>query len=101
MTTARAYAEVERLTRQRAKNFAYGIMVLPREKRRAIAAIYAFAREVDDIADGELGLDVKRTRLEQLRAALDQAGPTSPMLVALADARKRFDIPRSSLSALI
>ena len=48
-----AYAEVERLTRARARNFAYGIMVLPRPKRRAIAAIYAFAREVDDIADGD------------------------------------------------
>ena len=35
----------------RARNFAYGIMVLPKPKRRAIAAIYAFAREVDDIAD--------------------------------------------------
>jgi 15-cis-phytoene synthase len=39
-----AYAEVQRVTRERAKNFAYGIMVLPREKRRAIAAIYAIAR---------------------------------------------------------
>jgi len=39
MTAERAYAEVERITRQRARNFAYGIMVLPREKRRAIAAI--------------------------------------------------------------
>ena len=48
-----AYAEVQRVTRARAKNFAYGIMVLPREKRRAIAAIYAFAREVDDVADGD------------------------------------------------
>src|SRR5438067_509310 len=49
MTTAeRAYAEVERLTRQRARNFAYGIMVLPRPKRQAIAAIYAFAREGGD-----------------------------------------------------
>jgi len=38
MTAERAYAEVQRLTRQRARNFAYGIMVLPREKRRAIAA---------------------------------------------------------------
>jgi len=47
MTTEQAYAEVERLTRRRARNFAYGIMVLPREKRRAIAAIYAFARRVE------------------------------------------------------
>ena len=52
MTTEQAYAEVERLTRRRARNFAYGIMVLPREKRRAISAIYAFARRVDDVADG-------------------------------------------------
>ncbi len=63
-----AYAEVVRVTRARAKNFAYGIMVLPRPKRYAIAAVYAFAREVDDVADGPLPLDEKRTRLEALRA---------------------------------
>ena len=69
MTAARAYAEVERITRRRARNFAYGIMVLPREKRRAIAAIYAFAREVDDVADGELPSTEKRARLEALEQA--------------------------------
>ena len=63
---------MQRVTRARAKNFAYGIMVLPREKRRAIAAIYAFAREVDDIADGELSAEEKRARLESLRARLDE-----------------------------
>src|SRR5439155_6901457 len=70
MTAEQAYAEVERITRRRARNFAYGIMVLPREKRRAIAAIYAFARSVDDVADGELSVDEKRVQLEQLRAVL-------------------------------
>ena len=60
MIAEEAYAEVERLTRRRARNFAYGIMLLPREKRRAIAAIYAFARRVDDIADGSLPDDAKR-----------------------------------------
>ena len=50
-TVEEAYADVERLTRSRARNFAYGIMLLPKPKRRAIAAIYAFAREVDDVAD--------------------------------------------------
>src|SRR6185312_10018241 len=69
MTAERAYAEVERITRQRARNFSYGIMVLPREKRRAIAAIYAFARQVDDVADGELPRDEKREQLEKLRVA--------------------------------
>jgi phytoene synthase len=100
VTVDKAYAEVQRVTRERAKNFAYGIMVLPREKRRAIAAIYAFAREVDDVADGELPADEKRVRLEALRAALDEPLQTA-MHVALADARARFGIPREALSALV
>jgi phytoene synthase len=97
----KAYAEVQRVTRERAKNFAYGIMVLPAEKRRAIAAVYAFAREVDDVADGNLPLEEKRLRLEALRASLDDANPASPMAVALADARARFDIPVDALAALV
>jgi len=99
-TVERAYAEVQRVTRARAKNFAYGIMVLPREKRRAIAAIYAFAREVDDVADGTLPGVEKRARLEALRAALDDP-PADPVHVALTDARARFDIPRDALEALV
>jgi 15-cis-phytoene synthase len=100
MDVEQAYAEVQRVTRARAKNFAYGIMVLPRDKRRAIAAIYAFAREVDDIADGDAPSDEKRERLEALRAALDDPPPTA-MHVALSDARARFAIPRDALSALV
>ena len=96
-----AYAEVERLTRQRARNFAYGIMLLPRPKRRAIAAIYAFARQVDDIADGPLPNDEKRALLEQLRSQLGAVPGEDAMLVALADARQRFEIPADSLTALI
>ena len=95
-----AYEKVERVTRARAKNFAYGIMVLPREKRRAIAAIYAFAREVDDIADGDLPVFAKRARLEALRESLDAPG-CDAMDVALADARARFPIPRAALEALV
>jgi phytoene synthase len=91
-----AYDDVLRITRREAKNFAYGIMVLPKEKRRAIAAIYAFAREVDDIADGELPPDQKRMRLEAMRAQLDTGE-----LVALTDARERFGIPREPLSKLV
>jgi phytoene synthase len=100
MDVEAAYREVERITRAEAKNFAYGIMVLPKEKRRAIAAIYAFAREVDDVADGDLPIDEKRTRLEALRASLD-APPQTAMDVALADARRRFPIPRDALAALV
>ena len=100
MSVQEAYAEVGRITRREAKNFAYGIMVLPRPKRQAIAAIYAFARRVDDVADGELPLAEKRARLEELRAALDE-DPADPVFVALRDARERFGIPREPLAALI
>ena len=100
MSVQEAYAEVERITRREAKNFAYGIMVLPRAKRRAIAAIYAFARRVDDIADGELSAEEKRVRLEELRAGLD-GDPEGPVFVALGDARERFGIARQPLSALV
>ncbi len=94
-----AYAEVERITRREAKNFAYGIMVLPRPKRYAIAAIYAFAREVDDVADGDLPAGEKRARLEALRAELD--GSSRSVMVALSDARSRFGIPDEPLHALV
>jgi len=101
VTTAQAYAEVERLTRRRARNFAYGIMVLPRAKRQAIAAIYAFAREVDDVADGDLPPEEKRARLEALHAALETAPGDDAMLVALADARRRYPIPGQALHDLV
>jgi 15-cis-phytoene synthase len=95
-----AYAEVERVTRREARNFAYGIMVLPRAKRQAIAAIYAFARRVDDVADGELPVEEKRARLEALREALD-SGSHEPTFVALRDARSRYAIPDRALHDLV
>ena len=101
MTANQAYAEVERLTRRRARNFAYGIMLLPREKRRAIAAIYAFARRVDDIADGDLDSERKREQLEALHRALEAPPTDDAMLIALGDARTRFPIPAASLHALV
>jgi phytoene synthase len=100
VTIDEAYAQVERITRREAKNFAYGIMVLPREKRQAIASVYAFARRVDDAADGELPPTEKRVELEELRAGLDD-DRDDPVFVALRDARERFGIPREPLAALV
>jgi 15-cis-phytoene synthase len=97
----RAYQEVERVTRSRARNFSYGIRVLPRPKRRAISAIYAFARRVDDIADGALPPEEKRKQLEELRAALDAPPGDDATFVALADARERYSIPATPLHALV
>jgi phytoene synthase len=100
MSVQEAYAEVGRITRREAKNFAYGIMVLPRAKRQAIAAVYAFARRVDDLADGELQPEEKRAGLQELRAAL-ASEPADPVFLALRDARERFGIPQEPLEALI
>jgi len=102
MRVEEAYTQVERLTRARARNFAYGIMLLPKPKRRAIAAIYAFAREVDDIADDPGLADAeKRERLGELRAGLDGEANTTAMFVALADARRRYPIPAEALRDLV
>lgn len=104
MNAEAAYADVMRITRLEARNFAWGVMVLPRPKRQAVAALYAFARRVDDIADSRLADEERRTRLEACRAAVE-ALPGSPngdaVLVALADAMSHYPIPKSALLDLV
>ena len=100
-----AYAEVVRITRREARNFAWGIRVLPRPKRLAVAALYAFARRVDDLAD-DAGLPAEERRggLEGCRAAVEAlpaAPPDDAVLVALADAAARYPIPRGALLDLV
>jgi phytoene synthase len=105
VTTSEAYAEALRITRREARNFAWGILVLPRPKREAVAALYAFARRVDDVADDPvLPAGTRRARLEELGEAVDAlpaAPPDDPVLVALADAVARFGIPGQALADLV
>jgi phytoene synthase len=105
MTVPEAYREVGRITRREARNFAWGIALLPRSKRRAVAALYAFARRVDDVADdGSLAPEERRRRLLACRAAaeaLPAAPENDPVLVALADAAGRYPIPRAALCDLV
>jgi phytoene synthase len=69
MTVEEAYRHCEEVTRAEAANFYYGIRLLPRERRAAMCAVYAFARRVDDIGDGVLPDEQKLARLdEQVRA---------------------------------
>ncbi|MFF3314593.1 presqualene diphosphate synthase HpnD [Streptomyces sp. NPDC003035] len=103
-----AYSYCEAVTGQQARNFAYGIRLLPTEKRQAMSALYAFSRRVDDIGDGTLAPEAKRDRLESTRALLErirQGGvdedDTDPVAVALADASRRFPIPLGGLDELI
>jgi phytoene synthase len=107
VNTEEAYAECERITWEQARNFAYGIRLLPPGKRRGLAAVYAFARRIDDIGDGDLPKAEKARRLEQARAqvlalaAREAPGDTDPVLVALADVGRRFDIGLEAFGELI
>ncbi|WP_374214836.1 presqualene diphosphate synthase HpnD [Streptomyces coelicoflavus] len=103
-----AYSYCEAVTGQQARNFAYGIRLLPTPKRRAMSALYAFSRRVDDIGDGVLADDVKAARLDETRAVLARIqdgavdeDDTDPVAVALADAARRFPIPLGGLDELI
>jgi 15-cis-phytoene synthase len=103
-----AYEHCEQVTREQAKNFAYGIRLLPADKRRALSAVYALARRIDDIGDGSLPAERKlsalaaaRSQIEQLAAGGDDPQPDDLVLVALADAARRFPIPLSAFGELI
>ena len=103
-----AYAHCEAVTRAQAANFYYGIRLLPRERRRAMCAAYAFARRVDDIGDGPLEREEKLRRLDGQALALAElersalvAGAGDPVMSALADAHVRFSLPLDALGDLI
>jgi phytoene synthase len=99
-----AYRECERITWTQARNFAYGIRLLPAHKRRGLAVIYAFARRIDDIGDGTMLPEDKIAALEDARLALGDlaaAGGQDPVLLALADVERRFPVPIGAFGELI
>src|SRR5262245_13356371 len=115
-----AYRQCEEITWSQARNFAYGIRLLPPAKRQALAAVYAFARRIDDIGDGDLPAPAKlaalagaRDSVTALSAERDLPGGNGRpapensglagdlVLVALADAASRFDIPLAAFGELI
>jgi phytoene synthase len=120
-----AYRHCEEITWSQARNFAYGIRLLPPAKRQALAAVYAFARRIDDIGDGDLPAPAKLAALADARASVtalsaerdlpggngspapENSGPPGDgtagdlVLVALADAANRFDIPLAAFGELI
>mgnify|MGYP000100096807 CR=1 FL=1 len=103
MTTAEAYRHCEAVTRASATSFAYGMRLLPPERRAAMHAIYAFARRVDDLADDGLPTAEALALLARERAAVLDPGahPEDPVLVALADACARYPLPPAAFADLV
>ena len=124
---ALAYKQCERITRSRARNFYYGIRLLPPRQRSAMCALYAMARRIDDIGDGPTGdgptggttpsgqptdrrlsaLREVQTSLELLAKAAGEgtpaaaAPPGDPVLTALADTARQFPLPISAFMELV
>jgi 15-cis-phytoene synthase len=101
-----AYAVCRSIARAAAKNFYYGFLALPRYKRNALCALYAFMRQADDISDDPaLPIEEKRQRLEDFSAKLHRVlsgEPTDdPVMLAVADTQRRYKIPADLLDQLV
>src|SRR5713101_4497056 len=100
-----AYSVCRGITRSAAKNFYYAFLVLPRRKREALCAVYAFMRRCDDIADDAM-LPVRErknkleTCLESLHRALAGEATDDAVLLALTDAQRRYRIAPELLEQL-
>ncbi len=102
---AMAYSVCRGITRANAKNFYYAFLVLPKRKREALCAVYAFMRRCDDIADdASLSLPERRQRLDNWLDALHRAQQGQPnddaILMALTDVQRRYNIPAGLLDDL-
>jgi len=113
-----SYQHCQRVARRRAKNFYYAFFALPREKREAMCALYAFFRYCDDLSDEASSVEAARQNLRRWRAVLeaayagaaaaarlpaDQPGAASAnaMLPAFNDTVRRFQIPQEYFADLI
>jgi len=98
----RSYRYCRQVARKRARNFYYSFIVLPRAKRDAMCAVYAFMRYCDDLAD-DPNLNLNRLEmLERWRRSLDCVScDDSPILPAFRDAVERFHIPLEYFHQLI
>ena len=105
-----AYLFCRQVAKREAKNFYYSFRVLPKPKRNAICAVYAFMRQADDLSDDEsLSLGERCERMEAWRndwrrsradGSADEAA-NDPVFLAVADTQRRFGIPDELLQQLV
>ncbi len=101
---------VSRLTRRSRSNFYYSFLTLPRARRDALYAVYAFCRTVDDLADlgqergadpAALGAELRGWRREVARCYEPAGAPEHPIGQRLAAAVRAYGIPREALEAIL
>lgn len=103
----RSRALCARITKSAAKNFYHGLKLLPEPKRSAMYALYAYMRQVDDIADDDTSMSVER-RVEELSkwrektsraiAGSDEGGGIWP---AFSEMANRYGVPEELFSSAI
>ncbi len=107
VNTETAYRACEEITRREAKNFGYGIRLLRVPERHALSSVYALARKIDDIGDGigAAGAEAHRARAGAGEPAPDRRhdghGGDDPVLVAVAAATIRYQLPLGAFDELI
>src|SRR5580698_4774110 len=98
-----AYAECRRLASRHYENFPTASYLVPRDKRDALAAVYAFARYADDVAD-EPGVENRLEKLADWRAELVasyEGKSEHPVFLALRDSAERYQLSRQNFENLL
>jgi phytoene synthase len=96
--------EIRRIVKDAGTSFYWAMRLLPVERREAMFAVYAFCREVDDIADGDLPVDDKKAGLNEWRveiARIFEGEPESTVGQALAAATRDYGLDRGAMEAIV
>lgn len=106
MNLEQAYNYCAKATRQAGSSFYYGMRLLPTAKRFAMYAIYAWSRMCDDAVDDFQGDEAERQLAQAEQVYLDAFGPDylesgHPVVVALGDAIRKYDLPKEAFSGLV
>ncbi len=99
-----SYAHCRRIVRRSASSFYYSFLLLPRDQRWSMCALYAFLRRTDDLVDDQGTVEERRAAIRNWRATLHRAVAGTyddPMLPALGHTLRAFDIPSEYLEAVI
>ncbi|HEY3528035.1 MAG TPA: presqualene diphosphate synthase HpnD [Nocardioides sp.] len=101
-TAIEAYAACQEITRTEARNFYYGIRLLPPAKRDALCALYALARRIDDIGDGDLPVEQKHVELDLVRKRLGSIDDVDdPVYAAVAETARRYPVPVDAFEEIV